>query len=159
MAEKAKTAVRYYIIFDKMHKWRWWNIFTGKSLAHVWLITELSDKTTAVLDTTMGTVRLVRVNRSVESMIREYYKQGLVIGAYLIKEQNKGLQLFISCVGFCKYVLGINKWWIWTPEQLYKEIYNVYKQAYGEGRDGGNKGCSMGRWRKLGRLLYKRNRN
>ena len=123
----SKLIKRYYLIFKRIGKWRWWNIFTGKQFAHVFLITELGARTTAVFDTSKGTVKIWKVNRNAEKMVLDYYRHGFIVGTYLVKEQDKGLQAFISCVGFCKYILGINKWWILTPKQLYKEVYRVHK--------------------------------
>ena len=38
--------------------------------------------------------------------------------------KNFGLLGVHSCVSYIKRMLGINKWWIITPRQLYKELTN-----------------------------------
>ena len=114
----------YYAIFTKPDKFRWWQLFTG-SMAHVILITPCEQDSCMMISPSEGGVEVNYYNRSAIALTTEAFKNGADIAWKIVKEYDLNkprVKFFRTCVGIAKDFLGINKWWIITPAQLYKEL-------------------------------------
>ena len=119
----------YYVIFTKPDKFRWWNIFTGSSLAHVMLITSCGKNVCMMISPSEGGIEVNHYNKAALAITEEALKNGASIAWKTVKEYDltkPRVKFFRTCVGIAKDFLGINKWWIITPGQLYRELTKGY---------------------------------
>jgi hypothetical protein len=115
----------FYIIFTKLDQWRWWNVFTGKQKAHVILITPCDSKSSMMISPSEGGIEVNYYKESAGNLACDASCKGSAIVHRYVHEYEMivpRVKFFRTCVGIAKDFLGVNKWWIITPGQLYKEL-------------------------------------
>lgn len=114
----------YIVVFKPADKDAWWIRFLDKCFVHCFLATYIDDKNCLIIDPAEGDTKIYVLNKPVESMISEYLLKGYKIADYTVKDTAMVMPRlnFKTCVEVCKDFLGINKWWILTPKQLYREV-------------------------------------
>ena len=115
----------FYVCFRRSAKPRPWHIFTGNKRQHIFLITSCTNTTSVMIDTSVGGSTVRCFNRSAADISEEYLRNGYeVLQRHVSQEQLERpyFKLFRTCVSVSKDFLGIRKWWIVTPDQLYKEV-------------------------------------
>jgi hypothetical protein len=115
----------FIIVFKPADKQSWWVHWIDKNFSHCFLATYTDDKHSVVIEPSEGGIALNIVKKPIEELAAGYKKKCWVVADYTAKECNMiqpRLKFFRNCVGICKDFLGINKWWIITPKQLYGEV-------------------------------------
>ena len=115
----------YYIVFTQAQNKRWWQIFTG-NLSHVILITPCDDKSCMMISPSEGGMEVNYYKKSALMIALEAVGKGSTMSHKIVREYDMKLprfKFFRTCVGIVKDFLGINKWWIITPGQLYNELH------------------------------------
>lgn len=112
------------VIFSKkMGKRRWWNIFTGREFSHCWVVYEFGKKV-VVLDPLIWGILINVHGVSLDEYMKEMQQHPLFKASCLlnIEYQPRDAVCYrgiYSCVSIVKAALGIEKWNIITPRQLY----------------------------------------
>lgn len=112
----------FYVCFRKSRRWRWWHIFTGSDLQHVFLITSCKYNNCVMIDSAVGGTGIWTFSRPAKQVAKQWLHV-----RYLVTDRGMDEPLIIfgrTCVDIVKDFLGIKKWWIITPEQLYREVQN-----------------------------------
>lgn len=115
----------FIIVFKRAEKKRWWMNFIDERFAHCFLITQLSGQGSIVIDPSEGGMGLYQCSRDAREMAFEAVQKGFTVASYTAcgsDMRKPRVKFFRTCVGICKDFLGIRKWWIITPKQLYREI-------------------------------------
>jgi hypothetical protein len=96
--------------------------FTRKGFRHVFALrsTKLG---TVILNTLLSSVFVEWVPYDVEACAIACRRRGWIV-VKVVNQSRKdyGLRGFISCVSVVKAAIGIKRWWIVTPYQLYKHL-------------------------------------
>lgn len=115
----------FFVCFTNADKWRWWHLVTGCKCAHVFLILPLDNYTAMMISPSEGGIEWNYYNKAAHDLVTEAENKGSKCVNYVVAEENMQkprLKFFRTCVGITKDFLGINKWWIITPSQLYAEV-------------------------------------
>lgn len=115
---------KYYVVFKTAEKKKWYNFLLHKKFSHCALLTS-GWRGSIEINPSEGGIGLYTRQNSVEDLVAIAQAQGLIVCEYMAREEqiNQAYKKFFrSCVGICKDFLGIRKWWIVTPYQLYKEV-------------------------------------
>lgn len=126
--EFSKGMIRtYYVVFDKKrHAFRrWWQLFTGKTFFHCFLITPINDNSCVKIEPLLGGIDVTVMPIPVEQYVAAFAEGDVTaIVSYTVNTVNldghsqRGL---ISCVSLAKALLWLKKSRLTlTPFQLYK---------------------------------------
>jgi hypothetical protein len=77
-----------------------------------------------------GGIGLYYIDRSEHDVVSEYYKGGVEVLRFKTREdemKRPNCKIMRTCVDIAKDFLGINNFWVFTPDQLYKEIVRLNK--------------------------------
>lgn len=124
MSEKKYRRV-YYVVFEKNTHPRWWKIFLNKEVNHCYLITPVTDCTCVLMNPTEGGVAVYTYSKSAFQMLEKLTNICSIVKRYEVHDEDIKkirLRLFRNCVGFCKDLLGIHQFFIFTPKQLLEYV-------------------------------------
>lgn len=117
----------FFVCFRRTNRWRWWHLFAGNKRQHIFLITSCINNNCVMIDMSEGGCGIYAFDEPAETIARNVVERGEEVIRYLVEEESMQaprIKFFRTCVGMAKDFLGINKWWIITPQQLYKELSN-----------------------------------
>lgn len=116
---------KFYVVFKGEEKRKWWGTFLDKRFRHCFLITDGPNKDALVINPSEGGTGVYFYSKTAYAMAIESIHKGFIVAEYTAQESNLAkprLKFFRTCVGICKDFLGIKKWWVITPKQLYREV-------------------------------------
>ena len=114
----------FIVIFKPADKRVWWTIFINKRFAHCLLATYIDSFRSLVIDPSEGRSEVHMLHQSITDLAKHYVNKGWKVVDFTTKGDisfSPNLN-FKSCVEVCKDFLGIKKWWVLTPKQLYREV-------------------------------------
>lgn len=115
----------FFVCFRNAMKDAWWQLFTGKKRSHIFLITPCEDNSCVMIDPSEGGTGIYSFPLSAKSMAVHVEMNGCEVVPYIVEHKDMTRsypKLFRTCVTQAKDFLGIRKWWIWTPGQLFNEL-------------------------------------
>ncbi len=121
----------FYVIFQDSPYKRPWHLFTHGRYKHCWLITPTFEGPPGLL-TPQKTVRINALSNYVDvdywdahphEVVKDFLKEENVVDIVKIclplrKSVSYNLRGVINCITIPKAFMGINAWWIFTPQQL-----------------------------------------
>ena len=112
---------KYYVIFEDSSLDDWRIKYLQPNFSHVSLAKKsVNGYFWTVISPKSGNITIDMVP---DGSLREYYPEAVIIPFRSIVNKKPQVTLCLStCVEVAKAVLGIRKWWIITPYQLYKYI-------------------------------------
>jgi len=99
--------------------------FIDKRFSHCFLITGLAGGGSIIIDPSEGGMAVYECSESADVAAGKAIQKGCYAAVYTVRDhemRNSRVKFLRTCVGICKDFLGIAKWWIITPKQLYKEV-------------------------------------
>lgn len=114
----------FIVVFKPEDKRVWWTKFLDRKFVHCFLATYIDGFRSLVIDPSEGRTEILQVDKSIEELASLYTNKGWKVAVYTVKGEASFTPNinFKTCVEVCKDFLGINKWWILTPKQLYREV-------------------------------------
>ena len=108
----------YYIVFtdDDGH---WWSSLLHKTIRHCYVIKPDRGRWLIMARSTDGIDLYTADDLS-------FIDPGSLLVKFYAERAKIGMLSFTTCVTYCKHVLGIRKWWIITPYQLYRWINETF---------------------------------
>lgn len=109
--------IRAYVVFeDKDH---WYLRWLPEGFRHVAVVLEFEDYTFLAVNHSWGHTEVGLTQVGYNELLRTGYavvRCKKPTNSRIIRAPN------FTCVQMCKALLGIDKWWVQTPYQLYKEV-------------------------------------
>lgn len=119
----------YYVVFDRLRgEKRFWNIFTGKTYAHVWALTPLCNNLTLVIKPFPSGCQIEEWPCNIKQAIDLIPQDTTSVLKYTVEYGNLSHYRFysvMSCVSYLKYLLGVRGFFIATPLSLYKKLVHL----------------------------------
>lgn len=125
----------FYIVFRDSIKRNWWDVFTQPGFRHCAVMEEVqipypslfSSTGTVFTDVVRGEAVIEVFCKPAHELIFDRMKRRKVSIAISFVVDKKSTLRYIpfgmlSCVGIVKSLLGVRKWWILTPYQLFKYL-------------------------------------
>ena len=115
----------FFVCFRRSRKDHWWQIFTGKKRSHIFLITPCEKNSCVMIDPSEGGLGIYAYPHSAIDVAKNSIGNGCEVVQYRVEEEDMTgayPKLFRTCVTIAKDLLGIRKWWIVTPGQLFNEL-------------------------------------
>ena len=115
----------YYVCFRRAKKIFWWQLFTGFKRSHIFLITACNENSCVMIETSEGGTGIYAYDKPALDVAESCKKNGCEVLCYRALEKNMNRpypKFFRTCVTTTKDFLGIRKWWVVTPNQLYREL-------------------------------------
>jgi len=118
----------FYVCFREARGNYWWKIFTGKKRSHIFLITPCETNSCVIIEMTSGGAGVHAFAVPAATMAREAIEKGCDVVHRSVdnpKMTNAYPKFFRTCVTLAKDFLGIRKFWIVTPGQLFDYLKGV----------------------------------
>jgi len=115
----------FIIVFKQCAVTRWWMHFIDKRFSHCFLITGTAGGGSIIIDPSEGGMAIYECLESADVVAGKAKQKGCYAAAYTVRVNDMSrphVKFLRTCVGICKDFLGIDKWWIVTPKQLYEEV-------------------------------------
>jgi hypothetical protein len=112
---------KYYVIFKNTGVVTWFSRFMDPYFRHVLVVTKSDYGHFLIVTDSKGG----NISTEMESLmpIRELYPDDVILEFNsIVHEKIELIPCIPTCVSFVKAILGIRKWGIFTPYQLYKHI-------------------------------------
>lgn len=118
------AACEYWVVFTGSNKKHILLDRLDKCFRHVLLVKKSQGKTMwLIIDPRGGNILLESVPVSITPTVRDMYPDAVIIKTKSKTQRQIPYKIWhINCVEIAKRVLGIKKWWIITPFQLYKHL-------------------------------------
>lgn len=117
-----KYARIYYVCFRPAKRVAWWRLFTDE---HIFLITACTKDSCVIIEPSNGGLGIWGHNIPARELAIKIAPDCNTIIKTLVTEREMvrpQLKLGRSCVDIAKELLGVDKWWIFTPQQLKEEL-------------------------------------
>ena len=117
---------KYYIVFKSSSSPRWFMRYVDKYMGHV-IVLRVSDDGESWLYTeaTGGNIIL---DKFPICKLRDIYEDCVIIDCWSKYIEKPTIKIWhLNCVEQAKLILGIQKWWVITPRQLYNHIIKIRK--------------------------------
>jgi len=139
VALAAKREIRtYYVVFQNTLFHRPWRLFTWNGYQHVWLFypkymgppglltrqhTIKVEPLSTYLDTDYWACEPEEI---AEEIIKEDYILDIIkISLPLPSNVSYNIRGLITCVTIVKFVMGLSKWFVMTPQQLHRYLLRI----------------------------------
>lgn len=108
----------YYVCFRKADNRGWWSWISDE---HIYLITACTKQSCVMIDPSRGGLGVWGYDMPARELVGHHVKMCNDIYRVLVTEHEvtrEQWKLGRSCVDIAKELLGIDKWWVVTPQQL-----------------------------------------
>lgn len=121
-----ETLVEYWLVFTPAATVRWWSRFLAPGFGHVYAL-RWSPRGWLRLDPGMDFLRLEFVDAPVYASPRQFTEPGarlVRVEARIRPETMRAPWIWspVTCVEAVKALLGIRRFWLWTPQQLFRHL-------------------------------------
>lgn len=129
MRENSEYARRYTLVFMPSSLKRWWMKFLDERFGHVAILRKSDSKKSWLLNDAVGGNIIIDDFPVVD--LRQIYKGCTIIDVWSLPRTYPSMKIaHLNCVEMVKLVLGIKKFWIFTPYQLYKYIMDEKQKEH-----------------------------
>jgi len=118
-----KYKQKFYVVFKDTGENKWWNFLLDKNFKHCFLLFENPVGGSIVINPSEGGMGVYFYAKDAKTMAADARFANFIVVEYITRGmETRYFKFFRTCVGICKDFLGIHKWWIITPKQLYREV-------------------------------------